>query len=109
MIGAVFVSNLPEASGASAGLESSGLSRGRIYGMWLLIALATAAAATAGYLLFDNASDAVVAFTQSFAAGALLVMLSDAMLPDAVNDGGDGVGLMTVLGFALTFALAQLA
>ena len=46
---------------------------------------------------------------QAFAAGALLTMLSDSMMPEAHENGGNAVGLLTVLGFTVAFALSQLA
>ena len=36
---------------------------------------------------------------QAFAAGAMLTMLADAMMPEAFEHGGITVGLFTVLGF----------
>jgi zinc transporter, ZIP family len=45
---------------------------------------------------------------QAFAAGALLTMLADTMMPEASENGGKAVGLLTVLGFAVAFALSQL-
>ncbi len=108
VIGAVFLSNLPEAVSATSGLRASGMSEARLYRMWVAIAGVSAIAALAGYALFDGASAAVVAFTQSFAAGALLTMLASHMLPQAVEDGGREIGLTTVLGFAVAFAMAEL-
>jgi ZIP family zinc transporter len=109
MIGAVFMSNLPEATAATSGLEASGMSRRRLLWMWSGIAVATGIAALVGFAVFDTASDGAIAFTQSFAAGALLTMLANTMLPEAVEEGGQEVGLVTVLGFAVAFALAELA
>jgi len=62
-----------------------------------------------GFSLFDTASPDVIAFTQAFASGALLTMVANTMLPEAHKEGTDVVGLMTVLGFAMAFALAELA
>jgi ZIP family zinc transporter len=108
MIGAVFMSNLPEAIAATSGLAQGGMSRRRLYRMWTVIMLVTAASALVGYGLFDNASAELIAFTQAFAGGALLVMLADTMMPEAFKEGGRPVGLLTALGFAVAFALAQL-
>ncbi len=38
-----------------------------------------------------------------------LKMLADTMMPEAFENGGRAVGLLTVLGFAVVFALSQLA
>jgi ZIP family zinc transporter len=114
IIAAVFLSNLPEAVGATSGLRRGGRSPKVITRMWVTIMLLTALASVVGFALFDDASGALVAFTQSFAGGALLTMVAGTMLPAAYHDaggkkmGGEIVGLMTVLGFAVAFGLTQL-
>jgi ZIP family zinc transporter len=105
---AVFISNLPEAMGATTGMIAAGWPQRRIIGIWLAVTGVSALAAALGYALTSLRSlDNVLA--QSFAAGALLTMLSDSMLPEAHENGGNAVGLFTVLGFAVAFALSQLA
>jgi zinc transporter, ZIP family len=106
VIAAVFLSNLPEAIAATTGLDKSGWARGRILGLWVLIMLVTGLASLAGYGLFGDASGNVVAFVLAFAAGAILVMLADTMMPEAFEHGGKLVGLATALGFALAFAIS---
>jgi ZIP family zinc transporter len=108
VIAAVFLSNLPEAAAATSGLESGGMPRARVYRMWVGIALLTCLASVIGFALFDTASPSTVAFTQAFAGGALLTMLADTMMPEAFEKGGRAVGLLTALGFAVSFALTQL-
>jgi ZIP family zinc transporter len=108
VIGAVFLSNLPEAIGATSGMKRSGFESGRLYRMWGAITLLTAVAAAAGYGLLADASDELLAFIQAFAGGALLTMLSSTMLPEAAREGGREVGLLTVLGFAVSFVLVQI-
>lgn len=104
-IAAVFISNLPESIAASAELEPKH-SRRWIIGLWLMIALASAVAAGLGYQLLGGASDEVVAFVKAFAGGAILCMLADTMVPDALRKAGTSVGLVTVLGFALAALLS---
>jgi len=114
IIAAVFLSNLPEAIGATSGLRNGGRSAPSIIRMWMMIMLLTALASVAGLALFDDASGELIAFIQSFAGGALLTMVAGAMLPAAYEDaggkkkGGEVVGLLTVLGFAVAFGLTQL-
>jgi ZIP family zinc transporter len=103
---AVFISNLPESISASTGLEADGRPKRWIYGLWLLIAAASALAAGLGYQLLGGASDNVLGFVNAFAAGAILCMLADTMMPKAFREGGDKVGLVTVLGFALAALLS---
>jgi zinc transporter, ZIP family len=106
MITAVFLSNLPEAIAATAGLGKSGWTSGRIMGLWVLIMIVTGLASLAGYGLFGDASGDAIAFILAFAAGAILVMLADTMIPEAFEHGGKLVGLATALGFALAFGLS---
>jgi zinc transporter, ZIP family len=77
--------------------------------LWIVVALICTAAAVAGYAIADNVSGNLTAVVDGIAAGALLVMLVDSMIPDAVRKGGDVSGLITVLGFAVAAALSGLA
>jgi zinc transporter, ZIP family len=104
-VAAVFISNLPESISASAELESQH-SRRAIVGLWLAIAIASAIAAALGYVLLEDASGDWAAFVKAFAGGAILCMLANTMMPQAFRDGGDRVGLVTVLGFALAALLS---
>jgi ZIP family zinc transporter len=107
LIAATFLSNFPESLAASVGLVESGMSRGRLLGMWAGIVLMSGTAATCGYVLLDNASPNLASFIQTFAAGAMLTMLADTMMPEAFEEGGKPVGLLTVLGFALAAWLSS--
>jgi zinc transporter, ZIP family len=66
-------------------------------------------ATVVGYLVADAAGAHVQAAIDGFAAGALLVMLIDSMVPDARQDAGCGAGLVTVLGFALAARLSRVS
>lgn len=103
VLAAVFLSNLPEAIGATKGLAGSGWSRGRIMALWVATAGVTALASLAGFLFFDDASPQTLAFVLAFAGGAILTMLAETMMPEAFEFGGRLVGLATTLGFALAF------
>jgi ZIP family zinc transporter len=105
---AVFISNLPEAISSTAGLSSSGWKRARILWMWVGITLVSGLASLAGYSLFQNSSPDVVALVLAFAAGAILTMLADTMMPEAYEHGGKLVGVVTTLGFVVAFTIHQL-
>jgi ZIP family zinc transporter len=107
MVAAVFISNVPEALAATTGLTKGRTPSGKILRMWAGIALACAAAAAVGFGLMGGASPTLTASVQAFAAGAILVMVADTMMPEAFEQGGRSVGLATVVGFALAFALAE--
>jgi len=103
---AIFVSNLPEAIGSSTEMRKAGKAPATIRRLWILVALICAAATVGGYVIADTVSNNLNAAIDGFAAGALLVMLIDSMIPDAVRKGGDVSGLVTVLGFAVAAALS---
>lgn len=105
---AVFLSNLPEAIAATTGLAAAGWAKARILGLWTVVALVSGLAAVAGYGLFDGASPDVVAFVLAFAAGAILTMLADTMMPEAFAHGGKLVGIATTVGFAVAFGISSL-
>jgi len=105
---AVFISNLPEAISSTAGLAAT-WTKERILLMWTAIALVSALASLAGYGLFQNATAGVVAFVLSFAAGAILTMLADTMVPEAYEEGGKLVGVVTTLGFCVAFTIHELS
>jgi ZIP family zinc transporter len=105
---AVFISNLPEAISSTAGLAASGWKAPRILWMWIGIAAISGLASLAGYSLFQSSSPDVVAFVLAFAAGAILTMLADTMMPEAYEHGGKLVGVVTTFGFVVAFAIHQL-
>ena len=103
---AVFVSNVPEALSASEDLSDSGVPRRQITGIWILVALVSGLAAALGFGLLDTAPQFWVGLIQSFAAGAILAMLAESMIPEAYEIGGRPVGLATCIGFALAAYLS---
>jgi ZIP family zinc transporter len=103
---AIFVSNLPEAIGSTTELRASGTSEKTIRRLWIAVAAICTLASLAGYAAADSVSDDLKAVIDGFAAGALLVMLVDSMIPEATRKGGQAAGLATVLGFAVAFGLA---
>lgn len=106
VVAAVFLSNVPESLSAATGLRKAGHSRTWILGLWGLVAVTSAVAAAAGYALLGDASPNLVGGIQAFAAGAILVMLADTMMPEGFQHGGKAVGLVTALGFTVAFLLS---
>jgi ZIP family zinc transporter len=107
-VAAVFLSNVPEGMSSAAGMRQAGRSRGYIFAVWGGIAVASALASLAGYVVFSGLSADVVAATTAVAAGAILAMLTDTMIPEAFADAHDLAGLITVGGFLVAFALTKL-
>jgi ZIP family zinc transporter len=105
---AVFLSNLPESLAATAGLSAAGWTRARVLVLWTLVMTVSGLSALAGYVLLDSASPSTIAVVLSFAAGAIVTMLADTMMPEAFENGGRLVGIVTTVGFALAFAISAL-
>lgn len=102
----VFVSNVPEALSGTAGLLQAGWARVRVFRMWTYVVAASVASTIVGYVTIDKIPTASGAFVTAFAAGALLVMLADTLMPEAFELGGREAGLVTALGFAVGFGLS---
>jgi len=107
-VAAIFLSNIPEGLSSAAGMKQAGRSARYIFGIWGGIALASGAAALTGYTVFQDFSPAVIAATTAVAAGAILAMLVDTMIPEAFEEAHDFAGLITVAGFLAAFALSKL-
>lgn len=107
-VAAIFLSNLPEGLSSAAGMKRAGRPARYVFGVWGAIALASGVAAVAGYTLFRGAAPGTVASTTAFAAGAILAMLVDTMIPEAFEQAHDFAGLIAVLGFLAAFALSKL-
>jgi ZIP family zinc transporter len=106
LLAAIFVSNLPEAIGSASAMKAPPRT---VVRLWIVVAAICVIATVAGYAIADNVSGDTQAIIDGFAAGALLVMLIDSMIPEAARRAGDIAGLLTVLGFAVAAALSGLS
>jgi ZIP family zinc transporter len=107
-VGAIFLSNVPEGLSSAAGMKKAGRSPAYIFGIWGGIALVSGIASLIGYTVFQHFSPQVVAATTAVAAGAILAMLVDTMIPEAFEVAHNFAGLITVAGFLAAFALSKL-
>jgi ZIP family zinc transporter len=105
---AVFLSNLPEGLSSSSGMKKAGRSAIYIFGVWGSIALISGLAAVLGFGVFSHFSQAVIAGTTATAAGAILCMLAETMIPEAFEEAHGFVGIITVIGFIAAFALSKI-
>jgi ZIP family zinc transporter len=104
---AVFVSNVPEGLSATSALSRQH-SATWCYRLWSSIAVVSAAASALGYVVADAIPGGDGRYVQAFAAGAVLTMLADSMMPEAFEKGGRIVALLTALGFAIAAVLTTL-
>jgi ZIP family zinc transporter len=110
LLAGVALSNFPEGMASSSGLRAAGWPLTRVSMMWITVIVVSAISAAAGYILLDLSSigfgSSGQGFAQAFAAGALLTMLCDTMLPEAYEDERVFTGALVVPGFAGSLLLA---
>lgn len=107
MLAAIFLSNFPEGLSSAAGMRKAGRSKAYVFGMWSGIAVLSALASLCGAALLGSASSWLLALVNAMAAGALLTMIADTMIPEAVEGERGGTGALVVAGLLVAFALSQ--
>jgi ZIP family zinc transporter len=107
-VAAVFLSNVPEGLSSAAGMKQAGRSAAYIFGVWTAITVISGLAALLGNLALSGTSPELIAGTTAVAAGGILAMLVDTMIPEATEKTHDYSGLIAVAGFLLAFVLSKL-
>lgn len=105
---AIVLSNIPEGVASVGGLRREGFSPRRIFGLWSLVGLVTLVVTAGSFILLRNLAPNTIGIFEAFAAGAILAMLADTMMPEAFEEGGLSVGILTVLGFLVAFLVSRL-
>ncbi|MEV8636603.1 ZIP family zinc transporter [Streptosporangium sp. NPDC051023] len=108
VLAAVFVSNVPEGLSSAAGMKRAGRGAPYVFGVWGGIALASGLAALVGNLTLRDASPAALAVITAVAAGAILTMVADTMIPEAFERAHIFTGLITTIGFLTAFTIERL-
>lgn len=106
---AIFLSNLPEGLSSAAGMKAEGRKAGFVFMLWASIAIVSGLASALGYIAFAGVDPGWIAAVQAVAAGAILAMIVDTMVPEAFEGTQDFAGLIAVAGFLTAFALSKLA
>ena len=110
-VAGVFLANLPESMSSAVGMRRNGMGRRRIMTMWGSLCLLTGAGAWLGATVFPPEPEGTVFFVklaiEALAAGAMLTMIAETMLPEAFEEGGSIVGLATLCGFLTALAVAS--
>ncbi|WP_030529509.1 ZIP family metal transporter [Phycicoccus jejuensis] len=107
VLAAIFISNLPEGLSSAAGMKTNGRSARYIFSVWAGIALASGLAGVLGVLALDGAAPEVIAVITAVAAGAILAMVADTMIPEAFERTHLYAGFIATLGFILAFAIER--
>lgn len=108
MFAAIFLSNFPEGLSSAAGMRRAGRSKAYVFSLWCSIVVISGIASLAGAALLGGAPPQVLATVNAVAAGALLTMVVDTMIPEAVAGDHKATGLLAVLGLLVAFALSNL-
>ena len=109
LLAAIFISNLPEAIGSATDMHGAGRSRRDVVVLWAGVAVICTLASGIGFAIADGASDTLKGGINGFAAGALLVMRVDSMIPEATRQAGRTTGLITTLGFAVAAGMSGIS
>ncbi|MFH2011155.1 MAG: cyclic nucleotide-binding domain-containing protein [Pseudomonadota bacterium] len=100
----VFLANLPEAMSSAVTMKKQGSSFKKIFWMWMSLCVMTGVGALIGALVFPANPEGNLRYfisgIEGLAAGAMLTMIAETMLPEAFEQGGGTiVGLSTLVGF----------
>ncbi len=107
VLAAISISNLPEGLSSSAGMKRNGRSARYVFGVWGGIALASGLAGLVGTVALDDAAPATISLITAIAAGAILTMIADTMIPEAFADTRLWTGLILTFGFITAFTLSR--
>jgi ZIP family zinc transporter len=106
---AFFLANIPEALSSSAGMRHAGRSARYVFGVWIGIALMISLAAAVAGLVLRGVGPAVRGTVEAFAAGTILALVSETMIPEAFHGSPQFNGLLLVVGFVALLILLVLS
>jgi zinc transporter, ZIP family len=107
LVAGFFLANIPQGLSSASGMKTAGRPRRYIFGVWIGIPLLCALAAVAGNLLLGSAPAMLPAAILAFAAGGVLAMLAESMIPEAFENAQPFIGLITVVGFLAAFLIVK--
>jgi ZIP family zinc transporter len=107
LVAGFFLANVPQGLSSTYGMMKAGRSSRYILGLWGGISLIGGLAAAAGYLSLGTAASTLPAMILAFAAGGVLAMLAESMIPEAFAGAQPFIGLITVVGFLVAFLIIK--
>jgi CRP-like cAMP-binding protein len=99
LLAGLIISDFPEALSSSIGMKKQGTPFLRILLMWSSVVLVSGVTSLAGTIMLSGASPVIIAVINGVAAGAMLTMIAETMLPEAYYKGGSITGFSVLLGF----------
>jgi ZIP family zinc transporter len=109
LVGAVFVAGLPEAIAVAAAILAGGVPLRRLLVRFGAIVLVGFVAGAVGYAVLEPTENDLIAVIQCIAAGAMIVVTVNEMIPLAVRGAGRRSGLAAAAGFAFAAFLSTLS
>lgn len=106
---AIFISNIPEGLSSTTGMLKSGNSKPKILGLFIAVTIIAGLSSLGGYIFLDHAPAVYIAWISSFAAGGIITMIGATMMPEAYEEGGALVGLVTAIGVITSVLLDHLS
>lgn len=107
MLAAIFLSNFPESISSVNGLTKEGFKKSQIFWLWLLVGICMVIVVVLSYVFLGHLNPNTLGILESFAAGAILAMLADSMIPEAYKEGGFTVAILTIFGFLAAFIVSR--
>ncbi|HQO09551.1 MAG TPA: cyclic nucleotide-binding domain-containing protein [Clostridiales bacterium] len=103
-IAGVFLANLPEAMSSAVTMQRQGSGFKKIFWMWMSLCIMTGVGALISAVVFPCNPEGYLRYfisgIEGMAAGAMLTMIANTMLPEAYEHGGSTIaGLSTLIGF----------
>lgn len=109
LVAGFFLANIPQGLSSASGMREAGRSRTYVLGIWAAVALASGLAAVVGAVLFADAGDQFLATITALAAGGVLAMLAETMIPEAFHQNMTFIGAITAAGFLVALLLGTTA
>lgn len=109
LVAGFFLANIPQGLSSASGMRHAGRSRMYVLGVWTTIVIASAIASIVGAVVFVGASDVFLAALTALAAGGVLAMLAETMIPEAFHLNRRFIGAVTAFGFMVALLLGSAA
>jgi ZIP family zinc transporter len=108
MLVAIALSNFPESISSVPGLIKENFSKNKILLIWIVVGVLTAIVTWLSFVFLHDLHPKSIGTLEAFAAGAILMMLSDSMIPESYKEGGFGVAVFTLFGFLTSFVISRI-
>lgn len=108
VLAGIFLSNLAEGISSVDGLLKEKISKLKIIVIWLIVGISITILTVLSFTFLHDVHPTIIGSIEAFAAGAILAMLADSMMPEAYEEGGFIIGLLTILGFLTAFIISRL-